>query len=102
MTLAEIRPETVARSVRLVWFATGDCRSCTNHEAMLGQVQVDDADVTILKVDPRDEPKTIVENDIIVLPTTVIEVDGREVLRFEGAPTAAAVAELVARSLVVA
>jgi len=34
MTLVEIRPETAARSVRLVWFATGDCRSCTNHEAM--------------------------------------------------------------------
>ena len=102
MTLVEIRSETVTRSVRLVWFATGDCRSCTNHEAMLGQVQVDDADVTMLKVDPRDEPRTIVENDIIVLPTTLIEVDGCEVLRFAGTPTAAAVAKLVERSLAVA
>ena len=101
MTLVEMRPETVTHRVRLVWFATNDCRSCTNHEAMLGQVQVN-ADLTMLKVDPRDEPTTIVENDIIVLPTTLIEVDGREILRFAGTPTAAAVAKLVERSLAVA
>jgi hypothetical protein len=99
MTLVEMRPDTAVRNVRLVWFATGDVRSCANHEAMLGQVHVDDADLATLKVDPRDEPTTIVENDIIVMPTTLIEVDGREVLRFAGTPTAAAVTRLVERSL---
>ncbi len=49
-----------------------------------------------------DEPTTIVERDILVLPTTLIEVDGREVLRFAGTPTPAAVAKLVERSLAVA
>ena len=102
MTLVEMRPETALRSVRLVWFATNDVRSCNNHEAMLGQVRVGDADMTTLKIDPRDEPTTIVDRDIIVLPTTLIEVDGREVLRFAGTPTAAAVAKLVERSLAVA
>ena len=66
---------------------------------MLGQVHVDDAHPATLKVDPRDEPTTIVENDITVMPTTLIEVDGREVLRFAGTPTAAAVTGLVERSL---
>lgn len=102
MTLVEMRPETVTRSVRLVWFATSDCRSCNNHAAMLGQVQVGDADLTTLMIDPRNEPTTIIDRDIIVLPTTLIGVDGREVLRFAGTPTAAAVAKLVERSLAVA
>jgi hypothetical protein len=97
-----MRPDTAVRSVRLVWFATGDCRSCVNHEAMLGQVHVDDIDLTTRKVDPQDNPATIAEHDIIVLPTTLIEVDGAEVLRFAGTPTAAAVTRLVERSLVVA
>jgi hypothetical protein len=102
MTLVEMRPDTAVRSVRLVWFATGDCRSRLNHEAMLGQVRVDDVDLTTAKVDPRDNPATITDNNIIVLPTTLIEVDGAEVLRFVGTPTAAAVTRLVERSLVVA
>jgi hypothetical protein len=102
MTLTQAHTKSVVRSVRLVWFATDNCRSCNNHEAMLQQVRVDDVDVTTTKVDPRREPAAIVEQDILVLPTTLVEIDGREVLRFAGTPTATAVARIVERSLVVA
>ena len=102
MTLTEIRPTTARRIVRLVWFSSQDSRTCRNNESVLRRLKVDTVEIATTKVDPRDHPATIVERDIIVLPTTVIEVDGVEVLRFAGTPCPAKVSDYVRRSLAVA
>jgi thioredoxin-like negative regulator of GroEL len=84
--------------LRLVWFSERDCLPCRRHGEVLRRLSPALGTGTIACIDVTAHPEAIAEHDLIVLPTTLVEVDGQEVIRFAGTPDDARILQFVARA----
>ena len=69
---------------RIVLFVTDEYKPCHDMAACLERLTAEIGDLPIESVDASLRPDLVVKHEVMVLPTAILMIDGRETVRFAG------------------